>query len=443
MVSIAITGIVSLLVAAVSVLRNGVFKSFINPYFIVTLLFFRFYGVVPEYSRETLRIDVAVLLSFLCFSVAYFLAQRGGAQRARAFFAWLWPHDPRPGRIVRPLGTGAITCCLLLTAGYVTLNLTVAAMQYGGLERALVRFYVSSPVRQVSPWLLRASQHLFNVAMLVMFVLRYNYSVHKRGLVPFWITLIAILGVAFPRGSVGGFTYPVIAVIFADIVACVVGKRKLRIKLDTMVLAGVVLTAAMLLLVLRTQKFGSVGDVTSFVRSSPRLVARALIATIGAHSVVREDVGYCLETFGDKTPYLWGHTPYSIVVNPIPRELWPGKPVGFGNVLAQIKAGESAGQTRVSYAAGLAGEGYANGGYAGIVLLSLAVGLLCGKAAKYALIGFTIPSYGVLMMSLGLFRVSTAFVRGDMLSAFTTMVYPLAVLTLVLFLVGRFITVRP
>ena len=74
--------------------------------------------------------------------------------------------------------------------------------------------------------------------------------------------------------------------------------------------------------------------------------------------------------------YLYGETYLIELVNPIPRFLWAEKPMGFGVTYARWRGYDTlAGGPNLS--PGILGEMYANFGLAGIVLVSLAGGVLC------------------------------------------------------------------
>ncbi len=75
-------------------------------------------------------------------------------------------------------------------------------------------------------------------------------------------------------------------------------------------------------------------------------------------------------------PYLLGATYWAELVNPIPRFLWPDKPLGFGIEYAAWHGHDAlAGGPNMS--PGILGEMYANFGVIGIILCSFAGGVVC------------------------------------------------------------------
>jgi hypothetical protein len=218
------------------------------------------------------------------------------------------------------------------------------------------------------------------------------------------------------------------------------GAGKRGIRADIIGVGAAVAMAAIVLMAIRGSAFETPSDVIDTITNET--VGNGIEGIEGGHNILNEKVARCLELFGnDNRPFLWGYTFYSIAVNLVPRELWPGKPVGFGRLLA-LEDFESSdnGQAEVlgtSYAAGLAGEGYANGGLLGVVVMSMAFGVVCGFAGKIALVAFR--SDNAVHMGVGLLYLQAAsgFVRGDMLSAWDTSVYPIVASTVALAIVGR------
>ncbi len=430
MLPITLTGILSLVFLAVLFLRNGLVRNLTSPYTFICVAFFRFFGFPTDDSTMNVWIDCANLLAFVSFSTAYFVAQDGTTGNATRFFQRLCPSTTKPGTTIAPFGQTKILVCLVLLACYVLLNFWVASVRYGGLDKALVRFYSSYEIEQVSPWLMRISYNGYNLALLLVFVLRLNHVTCKRGFTAYWVALGAILLVAIPQGSAGRLLTVGYVVLLADCISAWQTGRTPRVRISSAVVVGCLVLSASVLLSIRGRVFDSPGDVVDLIRSGEMdLESEALGAVGTSHTLVQDYVGFSLTTFGESEPFLWFHTPYTILVNPIPREIWPSKPLSFGATLLELQ-GSSYEESGVSFAAGLAGEGYANGGHLGIVVLSVVVGFMCGKAAKYALVAFRLQSYASILVGILLFKFSTSFVRGDMLSAWTQNVYPLVMLVI-------------
>jgi oligosaccharide repeat unit polymerase len=88
---------------------------------------------------------------------------------------------------------------------------------------------------------------------------------------------------------------------------------------------------------------------------------------------------YITSHLGQNLDYEWGRTYLTQVVNPIPRYLWPGKPVSDAGLLLAISRGEVSPETGEAYltrSPGLIGEMYWNFGIFGVIGLSLLGGYL-------------------------------------------------------------------
>ena len=100
--------------------------------------------------------------------------------------------------------------------------------------------------------------------------------------------------------------------------------------------------------------------------------------------------GACLvfEVFPEAEPYRYGQTLLVALLSPIPRAIWPEKPVGLGKELTRYMGGyygifyePTAG---LSITPTLVGDFYANLGVAGILLGGLGLGFVCRVIAAYA-----------------------------------------------------------
>jgi len=427
---ITLTGLAAIVAASICLLQAGLRKCILNPYLLVCLSYFRFFGLPLDDPEYAFVVDLAHLLAFVCFSVAFFHAMSGRCPGMRRFLRCIWPplHDARTK--IPPLSYRTVILLALIALSYAAFDLWLNSLIYGGLDRALLR----SPESDVSPWLARMSIWLSRVSVVVVFVLRLNYTLYRRGRLAMWLALLASLAIAFPTGSAGKFISPVSLCVIADILAALHRNRSLRPRLDMVALCTLAVCGGMLLHVIRETTFENISQVVEVVGQDKQAMPDRLFSAAGrSHSMVSEDTAFCMRTFGRSEDFLPGHSLYTIVVNPIPREMWPAKPIAFGRILGQIRQ-RLYGSPRAtaqgwSIAAGLAGEGYANGGYFGIILLCLLIGYLCGKGAKAAMTGFFMPSYPILIISLGLYKFSSTFVRGDVHSAWTQTVYPLLMLS--------------
>jgi len=140
-----------------------------------------------------------------------------------------------------------------------------------------------------------------------------------------------------------------------------------------------------------------------------------------------------VELYPDRGRYLYGWSVVGVVVNPIPRSVWPGKPYGFARLLV-----EELGQARLrghSLAPSLAGELLANFGYLGpflgYMLMGLVVATLYQRFLKAAPDS---PFHAFYLASLILFLLES---RGDLLTINIRLGWYLFVMYVVLWLAAK------
>jgi oligosaccharide repeat unit polymerase len=131
--------------------------------------------------------------------------------------------------------------------------------------------------------------------------------------------------------------------------------------------------------------------------------------------------------------YQWGHTYLVQLVNPVPRFLWPNKPIGdAGLELAALQGAVQNGYTYLTVSPGLIGEMYWNGGFPGILFISAFFGYLARSwdrarpLAAQSILAFTVFAAGLAIIfvsgrsinmntaygMLGLYSLLMLFSRG-------------------------------
>ncbi len=119
-----------------------------------------------------------------------------------------------------------------------------------------------------------------------------------------------------------------------------------------------------------------------------------------------------IELYPDRGRYLYGWSVVAVLVNPIPRSLWPGKPYGFGRLLVEeLGLGHYGG---LSLSPSLAGELLANFGYLDPFVGYLLMGVVAASLYQRFLRAGAYSPYHVLYLAgLILFLLES---RGDLLS---------------------------
>ena len=95
-----------------------------------------------------------------------------------------------------------------------------------------------------------------------------------------------------------------------------------------------------------------------------------------------------MEIFPEREPYRYGQTLLVAVLSPIPRAIWPDKPIGLGKELTRYLGTYYAAvydtSKGLSITPTLVGDFYANLGFAGVLIGGLMVGIICRTVAAYA-----------------------------------------------------------
>lgn len=96
-------------------------------------------------------------------------------------------------------------------------------------------------------------------------------------------------------------------------------------------------------------------------------------------------------------PYRLGMTHLEILLRPIPRSLWPGKPVG-GGYMAAVGLSNSDGGFTIGISPTLFGDFYSEGGIFAMVMLAVLYGLILAKLVRWSV--WLHPFAGVLVRAM-------------------------------------------
>jgi hypothetical protein len=135
--------------------------------------------------------------------------------------------------------------------------------------------------------------------------------------------------------------------------------------------------------------------------------------------------------FPERNPYLGLEIPYLAMIRPIPRALWPGKPLGMTTPIEQALGVEG-----VTIAATFAGEAYISGGFGAVVFAGLLLGAIMGFWNTTA--SPKNSEIGILVYASGFFA---AVITMRSLFAFTTAVLPTMVSLVVAALIVKTVEV--
>jgi hypothetical protein len=420
----------------------------------VCLQYLLFFGVFASDEATKVAVDVACLVAFCSFSAAWFIGERLVSTRtAKAKLSRLWPVSSS-GRVFEYISKGhmvRLTFWVALVASFYTV---ASAFRYGGFEASLVHFYRSQPGQEPS-WLdatERVRPLLTTSCLWCIGLLRLQYLIQKA-LLTRWLFIASIafyLLLVYPIGSAGNVFVCGMIVLFTDAIMAIKRRHRWALHADTMVLIGILIVLGGVLQAVRSEQFRDLRGVYYYLVANSTDVGNISGQRLmHSHTSIPDWTALCLNEYGGNRPFLWFYTPYTLVVAMVPRQVWPGKPVGFGKILAEPSLDPdqaiftaAAHPGSPSFAAGLAGEGYANGGYLGLLMLSVLLGLGCGVASRYAVVGLLSDSVVFYTIGLCCRNIPPLFVRGDMMSAFGASVVPLVVVLVLLYLYRQLVPVR-
>lgn len=431
--SITFAGLVSIIVVLQMLCRHSrnIWKVFTNPLLYICVGFYKNFGSYKTVDFSCFN-EILLLVSFLTFLLLYCIGKKASLTRFdRLFLKFPFRKNTSAGLLVTRKGLYIFLSLIVL---YCVVDLWVNSLIYGSIERALLRFY-STPILNTTYVSFRNYLSVYYGGMLVLvFVYRYYLNVHIKSSSLFFVGVLLLVLIAIPRGSRGAVMLPIVMLVFADLFA----KRYYGINMRKHVIQYVYLGTVGLVLfftltTIRSIKYDSFDDLLDVLETTSVSVGAKEYAEREGELMIR-DTKLCFETFGNRIPFLpVYYTVASIGVSYIPRSLWAEKPVSFGLVINAIKTHKysAIGDSErlnyvgaVDWAAGVAGEGWANGGLLGLLLYSMLFGFISGKCSRlYSILILYKNNFIATALALMLFQMSFCFIRGSLQSTFTPALY--------------------
>lgn len=408
------------------------------PLFMILISYWRYFSTY-EHLNLSLGVDLLLFYSFICFLAFYAVGKRlklGGLSKG---YISLIDSYRIQGNFFTLSKTLRLYLAIVIL--YCIYDLWINTLLYGSLESALIRFY-GKPVESDLPSMLKTSlQFYYKVVVVFLFVFRFFLNANNKSSKYIYVALILLVLIAIPRGSRGAVASPFVMLITADMFSATYFKcfSLIRRMKTYLWMVGGAVVIMLMLTVIRNIDFEDVRQLHEAV-SEIKLSEASDKYEEGEGELLLSDVQFCIENFGTTVPFLSPfYTLKTIIFAPIPRVLWPSKPVSFGYVLNEVKLGGRSLDPQVlnypgavGWAAGYAGEGWANGGLFGITFYSILFGLLSGICAKMYYILFSRNTPISILIAMLFFYISVGSQRGDMLSAWALTVYPLLIITFIL-----------
>lgn len=445
MVNITFGGVVCVLLFIVLAFhcRFKLYSLVTMPLFMILFTYYRYFGY---YHSLNLHFDVNLLLLFslFLFLFGYVLGKRLKIKKLGLFYTNLTNNVLTDDKIF--ISRRNINIYLILTVLYCVFDLWINTKLYGSIENALIRFY-GKPMDEDFPTFYKTMQGFIYKALIVfIFVFRFYFNKYNVKYVAFYIAITLLVLIAIPRGSRGAVVFPLALLVAADLFSLTLLKgltiwRRLK---EYLIISGLSVVLILSLTVIRNVNYDDISDLYEAVSSLEMEEAADSYSKIEG-DLLLHDVQQCYMEYGHRVPFLSPfYTLETLLVAPIPRVLMPEKKVSFGYVLNEVKNGGTSLDPKVLYyptavgwAAGIAGEGWANGGLIGLIFYSILFGIYAGICSKmyYVLIISNTPSS--ILFALLFYQMSFSFIRGDLLSGFVQGVYPLLIITFLLLFVSK------
>lgn len=435
-------GLVALLVLIIFVkeARGNIFVLLCAPLFYILIQFYNFFGSYRT-IEFTLKDNAILLVSFSTFLFCYGVGKRVKVNRLYDKLSAVSCKRNTSGKILAT--PKAIRFFFFLCVCYVIIDLTVNSLIYGSFERALLRFY-SADMLDFS---YATYRNYLSVLFLLMgsgvFIFHFFGIIHHQKSKLLFICVVLLMLVAIPRGARGAVMQPVLMYVAAEIFA----KRFYNISLKGCltkyaILAGVSIILFLFLTSVRSTQFETF---TSLIEESKNLSLQDSSKDYSEREgeVMIHDAKLVFDRFGSDVEFLpVTYTAYSILVSWIPRSFYPEKPVSFGCMIHALKENSDLRKigTRpyelyypgsIDWASGLAGEGWANGGWSGVVLYAAIMGLFAGICSKLFFLLIVSPNYLNVIFAIQFFNMSMCFIRGSLQSQITPAIY-MFILTLII-----------
>jgi oligosaccharide repeat unit polymerase len=433
MSTITPTGFLALFIIFIYVIKvkGKIYLLPTKPIFFICFSYYSFFG---SYSNEvdiSFESNLYIFYSFVIFLLIHFLVTKLSFQKTFIYLKFfLNAHYDNSKEFLKGSKFRNFFFFVLF---YCIVDFWVNVNNYGSIEAALLRFYVGEKVDSSSNLISTILGFVLQFIMIFIFIFRYYQNIY--GKYNYWLYLIVLMIViiSFSKGSRGTVVEPITMILFADVFAMA---RRNAFSLKKRISEYSILVAASIFLVfsltfIRGIKFSDFSDFRD-VMSSFELKQGTDEFKKGETDLMISDADFIFKNYGSSIEYLGlTYTLGTILVNPIPRAIFHQKPIAFGVILAEAKHGnrdftvQNLLNVKVGFAAGVAGEGYANLGHIGIIVYSLIFGFYSGFFSKLFYYCMHSNNYLLLIFAFFSFRASYNFIRGDLHTGVTQGIYPI------------------
>lgn len=434
---ITITGVLCLIFLLLLLLSLGWKRTLIDGRTYVLLYYFIVWGYVTKIEIRLIP-DLLMALSFFIF---YFTANVCSKAQHSYISNFYENISSNLENNMRPLSNRVQMLFVCIILCYCIFNLLINSYVYGSLTNALTRFYFRRPVNTPPSWNMLFS-FMYLPCVFLLFVIRYSNSKYRQNRKWFYTGLIMLLFISFPGGTRGAVLKVFFIPFLADFILWIFREIRLTSLLNkgNLIICLFVAWLCLFLTSFRGNQYNSIDDILKEMTAFN--IDESNAAFKGAQTdLMMRDYYRAYDDFGNKIDFLpWYYTAEVVGLNWIPRTIFPNKPIGVGRVLAFTRSGyydfsfNDVEKFRASFAIGVHGEGWVNGGMVGLLLYSVLMGVYCGFCLSIYNYFLYRQTYISILIALLFFNCSTAFIRGDMISGISQGIYPLIITSFLLYL---------
>lgn len=440
MMSITYAGVIAIFVIILLIfrLKGKIYLLPTFPLFMVSLNFFNYFG---HYKIIDIQFSTEILLltSFFVFLLSYSIGKKRTYKKAVFILQNLIKKQKTEGQILTE--KKSLFIFIFIVVLYCCFDLWLNSHIYGSLEAALTRFYAKQKLESVPNILVVSQLFIFKFIVSFIFIFRYYQNIYNKNSKFIYVPVFLLVLIAFPKGSRGAVVEPITMLLFADILTkrfCP-GFSLMKKIWEYLSLGFFSLVLIFTLTFIRGINFEDLSTLQEQL-SNFKLYQGVDEFNENETDLMIGDTQFVFENFGNKYSYLGLlFTIKTILINPVPRFLYPDKPVAFGVLLTEAKFGsgdfsiKNLTTINTGFAVGVAGEGWANWGLMGLLLYSIIMGLYSGFFSKLYSIFINSSNYLSLLFAICFFHCTSNFIRGDLHSGVVQGIYP--ILLLIVFII--------
>ena len=416
-------------------------KFYLLPTFPLAVICFSFYNFFGHFStiQITLKTELLLLTSFVVFLCAYSVSRKWKYRKVVTFINCFINRKNTSSELLTT--SKAIYIYIIIVIFYCCFDLWLNTYIYGSLESALTRFYVKRPVAEVPNILITFQLFFYKAIVAFAFIFRYYYNCNGKKSNLLYVVVLLLVLIAFPKGSRGAVISPIMILLTADLFA----KRFLLNFILTKRIREYIILGSFVFALFFTLTFIrgiDLEDLSSAIEVLEDFKLDQGTEEFSEHEkdLMIRDLQFTFDSLGEKYSFIGPfYTLYAIAVNPIPRFLYVGKPVGFGIFLTEAKFGTGDFSIKhlealnTGFAVGVAGEGWANGGLIGLLFYSVIFGFYSGFFSRlFSVYIKSQANFVALVFALLFFQASSSFIRGDLQSGVTQGIYPIVIMFFVI-----------